>query len=65
MFNNFFPPKTVPLTRLCGNIVEPDRPQTKIWHMRIAFYIPKATNTLSKYVIIIPFPLQQWLQECA
>jgi hypothetical protein len=28
-------------------------------------WIPKATNTISKYVIIIDFPLQQWLHECA
>ena len=25
--------------------------------------IPKATNTLSKCVILIVFPLQQWLHE--
>jgi len=33
--------------------------------MRIACWITKATNTHSKYVIIIAFPLQQWLHECA
>ena len=27
--------------------------------------IPKATNTLSEYVILIAFPLQQWLHERA
>jgi len=47
------------------HIVGPDRPQAKIWHMRIAFCIPKAANTLSKYVIITAFPLQQWLHERA
>jgi hypothetical protein len=26
------------------NIVEPGRPQTAIWRMRIACWIPKATN---------------------
>ena len=31
--------------------------------MRIACLIPKATDTHSKYVIIISFPLQQWLHE--
>jgi hypothetical protein len=31
-----------------------------IWHMRIACWIPKATNTLSEYVIVIAFVLQQW-----
>ena len=31
--------------------------------MRIACWAPKATNTHSEYVILIAFPLQQWLQE--
>jgi hypothetical protein len=48
MFYNFFP-KIVPLMRYCGkNIVETDRPQiiyNIIWHMRIACWIPKATDT--------------------
>jgi hypothetical protein len=35
----------------------------KIWDMRIASWIPKTTNTHSEYVILIAFPLQQWLQE--
>jgi len=29
------------------NLVQPDRPQMTIWHMRIACWIPKATNTLT------------------
>jgi hypothetical protein len=33
----------------------------KILRMRIACWIPKATNTLPEYVILIP--LQQWLRE--
>jgi len=33
--------------------------------MRIAFWIPKAKNTYSEYVILIAFPLQQWLKERA
>jgi len=36
-----------------------------IWRMRIAFWIPKATNTHSQYVILIAFPLQKWLHERA
>jgi hypothetical protein len=36
-----------------------------IWRMRIASWIPKATNTHSGCVIIIVFPLQQWLCELA
>jgi len=47
------------------NTVDPDRTQIKIWRMRIAFWIPKATNTHSEYVIFIVFPLQQWLHERA
>jgi len=36
-----------------------------IWRMRIACWITKATNTHSQYVIIIAFPVQQWLQKRA
>jgi hypothetical protein len=34
-------------------------------HMRIACRILKATNTHSKYVILIAFPRQRWLRERA
>ena len=36
-----------------------------IWRMRIAYWIPKATNTHrhTGCVILIAFPLQQWLKE--
>jgi hypothetical protein len=47
------------------NTVQPDMPQMAIWRMRIAACIPNATNTNSQYVILIAFPLQQWLQERA
>jgi hypothetical protein len=33
--------------------------------MRIACSIPKATDTYSEYVILIAFPLKQWLRERA
>ena len=36
-----------------------------IWHMRLACWVPKATNTLSEYVILIGFPLEQMLHELA
>jgi hypothetical protein len=36
-----------------------------MWRMRIACWITKATNTHSEYVIVIAFPLQQWLHERA
>ena len=45
------------------NIVEADRPQMTIWRMLVACWITKATNTYSEYVILIAFPLQQWLHE--
>jgi hypothetical protein len=45
------------------NIVDTDRPQITIWRMRIACWIPEATNTQSVYATIIAFPLQQWLPE--
>ena len=47
------------------SIVEWGRPQVAIWRMRIAFWIHKATNTHSEYVVIFPFPLRQWLHERA
>jgi len=47
------------------NTVESGRPQTAIWHMRIACWIPKATNTHSQYAILIAFPQQQQLHACA
>jgi len=45
------------------NIVQPGRPQMTIWCMSFSGWITKATNTHSGYIIIISFPLQQWLHE--
>jgi hypothetical protein len=36
-----------------------------IWLMRLAYWIRKATNTHSEYVILIALPLKQWLHERA
>jgi len=47
------------------NVVERGRPQRTKQSMRIAYWIPEATNTHSEYVILIDFPLQQWLDERA
>ena len=47
------------------NIVEPGRPQMTILCMRIACWLPKATNTHSEYVILIASTTQQWLYERA
>jgi hypothetical protein len=35
------------------------------WLMRFACWIPRATDTHLKYVIVIAIPLQQWLRERA
>jgi len=43
--------------------VEPGRPQITTWHMHIASWIPKATNTLSEYVIVTDVAQQQWLHK--
>jgi hypothetical protein len=43
------------------NIVEMDRPQMTIRRMRIAYWITKATNKGSEYVILIAFQLLRWL----
>ena len=45
------------------NIAEPYSSQITMWHMRIACWMRKATNTHSEYVILTAFPLQQWLHE--
>ena len=47
------------------NVVWLDRPQITKWRTRIACWLPKAINTYSEYVILIAFPLQQWLRERA
>ena len=46
------------------NNVEPDRPKVTIWHMHIACWVTKATDTHSEYVILTAFPLQQRLHVC-
>jgi len=47
------------------NTVELGRPEMTIWCMSIAYWILKATNTLSEYVTLIALLFQQWLYECA
>jgi hypothetical protein len=64
MFSNSFS-KIVPFEIMWKDIVEPDRPQIKIWRVRIACCIPKATNTHSEYLILNAFPLLKWLHERA
>jgi hypothetical protein len=45
------------------NIVVPRMPRMTIWRMRIAWWRFKTKNTPSVYVIFIPLPLQQRLQD--
>jgi hypothetical protein len=47
------------------NIVKWGRPQMRIWRIRFAYWVTKATDAHSEYVIIIVFPQQQWLHERA
>ena len=63
LFGNFFFENPAVYETMWENAVERDRPQMDniIWRMRIASWIPKATNTHSQYVIFIASPLQQWL----
>jgi len=45
------------------NMVNSDRLQMTIWCKHIACWKTRVTNTHSKYVIRIVFPLQQWFHE--
>jgi len=46
VFSPFFPPENRAVYEIMWkNIVQPDRQQMTIWRMRIAWWIPKATNT--------------------
>jgi len=45
--------------------VERSKPHTAICRMRIACRIRSTTYTHSGCAILIAFPLQQWLHECA
>jgi len=47
------------------NVVERGRPHMIIWHLHIACWIPKATNTHTGCITLIAFSLQQWLHERA
>jgi hypothetical protein len=47
------------------DVVQSGRPQMTLWRMRFAYWTPKTANTHSVCVILIFFPLQQWLLERA
>jgi len=65
VFNNSPPQKSAIYETTWKNMVQPDRPQMTIRRMRIACWITEATNTHSVYVILIAFPVQEWLQKRA
>jgi len=44
-------------------IVQPGRPHMATWPVHSSRWIHKSTNTQSEYVLLIAFPLQQWLYE--
>jgi hypothetical protein len=55
---------------VCENVVNYGRARQAtddniIQRMRLACWIPKATNTHSEFGILISFSLQQWLRELA
>jgi hypothetical protein len=64
IYNFFF--KLCPVYEIMWkNIVQLGRPQKKIWCMCITCWRPTAMSTVSEYVTLKVFPLQQWLQKCA
>jgi len=65
LYNTFLFENPVVYEIMWKNFVERGKSQMTIWRMRIACWVAKATNTHSEYVILIAFPLQQWLRERA
>jgi len=65
LYNNLLLPGNRAVYKMWTNRVLPDRPQMTIERMSFACWVTKITNTHSKYVILIAFPLQQWLNERA
>ena len=64
MFNIFSFENRVIYEITWQNIVEPGRPEMTIRRIRIACWIPKATNTHSEYIIFVTrIPQQQRLHE--
>jgi hypothetical protein len=63
IFNKFFSENCAVYEIMWKNMVQPEKPQKRIWRMHTACWITKATDTLSEYVIHIAFPWQHWLDE--
>ena len=66
MYSDFFFSKIVPL---CNNVEKYGRAGQATYdnmdHELFACWITKVTNTHCEYVILIAFPLKQWLYEFA
>jgi hypothetical protein len=63
--SNFFPEDFAIFETKWKSTLEPNMPKIIIRRMRTACWITKAKNTHSEYVILLHFPLQQWLHERA
>jgi len=63
MFSNVLFRKLYLYEIMWKNIAKPGRPQTTVWRMRFAWWIPESTNIHSEYVIVVAFPQQQLLHE--
>jgi hypothetical protein len=61
---SFFPENRAVYEIMRIDTVELVRPRM-MWRMRVASWITKAANTHSYCVILIAFPLKQWLHERA
>ena len=60
----FFSPQVVPFVEMVWkNMVDTDMSQTTVQRMHYAYWLTKATDIHSEYVILIAVPLQQWLHE--
>ena len=64
MVSKFFSPAILALYEIIWkNMVEPDRPQISYGACGLSCLITKTTDTHSVCVILVAFPLQQWLRE--
>ena len=61
MLNNFF--STILPFVTWKNFVEPGRLQSTTWCMRVACWVPRATDTHPECVIHPALSLQHWLKE--
>jgi hypothetical protein len=67
MFNNFSTENRAVYEIMWKNVVERGRPADDhtVRRTRIACWITTATNTQSECLMLIAFPLEQWLRERA